>query len=304
MPSPLISALLLAGVAATQAKLTCTATTGTDPVLTVTGSIGEVDVDVTVAKQTRRGTLHYQVNPAGRDPQFGSGLDSATKSTVNRLTTPHTVSPQLHNVALGEMAQHEDQTDDCSRLMRRVSEYLSEAPVGFKFGDRRSWPARPIPNRKKPSSSSVDDSVSIPVQFSTTEDSEVDYQTTQALAKLRHLGASKTPGRGLLWFGDDGAGSAYGDDCLCPGWQWPAYYTQRDGQGWRWDRTVASGKCTGRCGAGCNWFDNDYMIDCFEHDVCLDHFGGSALGGNADCGDEFWDAADDYIVTYAAWCPC
>jgi cysteine-rich repeat protein len=52
--------------------------------------------------------------------------------------------------------------------------------------------------------------------------------------------------------------------------------------------------CRGRCGAGCNWFDEDYTWDCLDHDVCLDY--------SNDCGDEFNDAADDWIATNAPLC--
>jgi cysteine-rich repeat protein len=52
--------------------------------------------------------------------------------------------------------------------------------------------------------------------------------------------------------------------------------------------------CRGRCGMGCNWFDNDYTWDCLDHDVCLDH--------QNDCADEFTDAADDWAATMAPLC--
>jgi hypothetical protein len=60
--------------------------------------------------------------------------------------------------------------------------------------------------------------------------------------------------------------------------------------------------CTGRCGAGCNILDGDRTWDCFDHDKCLDQFGGSILGGNSNCGDEFDEAADDYIATMGSLC--
>ncbi len=92
--------------------------------------------------------------------------------------------------------------------------------------------------------------------------------------------------------------------CLWPGRWYRAYYDYgNNGQQWYWDRQANSGSCLGRCGAGCNWFDDDIMLDCFEHDTCLDHFGGSSLGGNPNCGDEYDHAVAEYIVTYAAWCP-
>ncbi|HZO13000.1 MAG TPA: lamin tail domain-containing protein [Polyangiaceae bacterium] len=53
--------------------------------------------------------------------------------------------------------------------------------------------------------------------------------------------------------------------------------------------------CRGRCGIGCNWFDEDYTWDCHDHDVCLDYY-------NGDCSDEFNDAADDWAATVAPLC--
>lgn len=92
--------------------------------------------------------------------------------------------------------------------------------------------------------------------------------------------------------------------CLVAGRWYTAYYDAGNGGAqWAWTRQANSGSCLGRCGAGCNIFDTDLMLDCFEHDVCLDHFGGSVFGDNPNCGDEFNHAAAEYVVTYGAWCP-
>jgi hypothetical protein len=70
-----------------------------------------------------------------------------------------------------------------------------------------------------------------------------------------------------------------------------------------WQPTSYGGTgCPGRCGAGCNWFDNDYTWDCLDHDRCVGAYGGSVLSDNPHCGDEFWEAADDYIATMGALC--
>lgn len=94
--------------------------------------------------------------------------------------------------------------------------------------------------------------------------------------------------------------------CLCPGNWYTAYYDSGNSAGtqWQWTRQANSGSCLGRCGAGCNIFDTDLMLDCFEHDSCVDHLGGSVMGDNPSCGDEFSHAVDEYLVTYGAWCPC
>jgi len=62
--------------------------------------------------------------------------------------------------------------------------------------------------------------------------------------------------------------------------------------------------CMGRCGADCGswWAASAWTRDCFEHDQCsLDY---NASGGAADdhCGDEFWNAADDYVFGVIRGC--
>jgi hypothetical protein len=92
--------------------------------------------------------------------------------------------------------------------------------------------------------------------------------------------------------------------CLRPGVTYTAFYDAGNGGAqWTWNRVANSGNCLGRCGAGCNPFDTDLMLDCFEHDTCVDHFGGSVLGDSPNCGDEFSHAVTEYAVTLGAWCP-
>ncbi len=58
--------------------------------------------------------------------------------------------------------------------------------------------------------------------------------------------------------------------------------------------------CVARCGAGCGRGGaGNYSKDCMDHDKCLAYHGGVAWNGtNPDCGDEFGDAVDDYLVAY------
>ncbi len=110
----------------------------------------------------------------------------------------------------------------------------------------------------------------------------------------------------LLGADADGCG---GDGATClpgtNGWDYAVYDPGDNGTCvWQWAQYGENqSQCSGRCGAGCNhWFDDDYTWDCFDHDRCVDSYGGSTMSGNANCGDEFWDAADDYVLTYGSWC--
>lgn len=109
---------------------------------------------------------------------------------------------------------------------------------------------------------------------------------------------------------DDRAGSCSNDGTTClpgiGGYAYEYHDAVAHGCAATW---VAYGNkassCQGRCGAGCNWwFDDDMMQDCLDHDKCVDHHPGGGTGsGSPDCGDEFWDADGDYVVTYVAYCP-
>lgn len=100
--------------------------------------------------------------------------------------------------------------------------------------------------------------------------------------------------------GGDGATCLWGDR----GYDYAVFDQGNDGYcTWWWvPYGEYTSNCSGRCGAGCNWFDDDYTWDCLDHDRCVDWYGGSSIWDNSNCGDEFWDADDDYWLTYGSWC--
>lgn len=55
-----------------------------------------------------------------------------------------------------------------------------------------------------------------------------------------------------------------------------------------------SSECMGECGPGCNGL-NIYTYDCGDHDRCGRAHGGSLNPWDSECGDEYWDADDDFI---------
>ena len=56
----------------------------------------------------------------------------------------------------------------------------------------------------------------------------------------------------------------------------------------------ASFECMGECGPGC-WGLNIYSVDCGDHDQCGRVHGGSYDPWDANCGDEYSEASDDFI---------
>ncbi len=55
--------------------------------------------------------------------------------------------------------------------------------------------------------------------------------------------------------------------------------------------------CLGKCGAGC-YGGGAYTWDCGEHDRCGRVHGGSVNPYDVDCGDEYWEADDDFLWGY------
>lgn len=61
------------------------------------------------------------------------------------------------------------------------------------------------------------------------------------------------------------------------------------GQQWNGDFS-----CMGRCGVGCGSYD--WTQDCLEHDACSRHYYSSTGAFDHNCGDEYSEAADDYLA--------
>ena len=57
--------------------------------------------------------------------------------------------------------------------------------------------------------------------------------------------------------------------------------------------------CMGRCGPACG--GGDWTLDCLEHDACSRYYSASGGGNDSNCGDEWWEASDDYT---AFWKRC
>jgi len=106
-----------------------------------------------------------------------------------------------------------------------------------------------------------------------------------------------------LFLGGDVANSTSNDGISCVrknSW-YTAWYTDSGGThsesvqaNSTWSSNYA---CMGRCGAGCSGTSiyGRWTLDCLEHDTCS--FRNNSSGGSADanCGDEYDEATDDFI---------
>ncbi|MEM6802376.1 MAG: hypothetical protein AAF696_13285 [Bacteroidota bacterium] len=62
--------------------------------------------------------------------------------------------------------------------------------------------------------------------------------------------------------------------------------------------------CMGRCGANCGrwWIPSAWTLDCFEHDECSLRYRASGGSSDRNCGDEYNEAADDYVFGVIRGC--
>jgi hypothetical protein len=63
-----------------------------------------------------------------------------------------------------------------------------------------------------------------------------------------------------------------------------------------------SDDCLGRCGPGCGCGWNRYTYDCGDHDRCCRVHGSCLNPRDASCGDEWWEAADDFVPVTTRLC--
>ncbi|MCH2191835.1 MAG: hypothetical protein MK188_13000 [Gammaproteobacteria bacterium] len=105
------------------------------------------------------------------------------------------------------------------------------------------------------------------------------------------------------------AGSNEGVRCIKKGSTVQAVYDKgSNGRTVRRNIRVGSsykgGQCMGRCGAACGgWLPSAWTKDCLDHDICIvDQNGQNGGAGDTNCGDEFRQAADDYITGVIRGC--
>lgn len=64
-------------------------------------------------------------------------------------------------------------------------------------------------------------------------------------------------------------------------------------------------RCLGRCGSGCPGIftlASAWTKDCLDHDQCGRVLGGSTNPFDSNCGDEYAQAADDYLFGVIRGC--
>jgi hypothetical protein len=173
---------------------------------------------------------------------------------------------------VGPRPDHED-------LLERLSALVAEAPLGVVIGNRvvrKSTEAttddRPLPPgaivvENEPDTASDPDTAADAIAAAPCQQSNEDGINYYASCDVR--------GR---WTCHDARSRCFGCQSVRTG-------------------KSSSVDCLGRCGAGCGVRGGrgTYSYDCGDHDECGRIHGGSTNPRDADCGDEYWEADDDFL---------
>lgn len=84
-----------------------------------------------------------------------------------------------------------------------------------------------------------------------------------------------------------------------------AEYDDASGRNYRDRKLVNGDRCLGRCGSGCPGvftIASAWTKDCLDHDQCGRVLGGSTNPIDRNCGDEYREAADDYLFGVIRGC--
>lgn len=100
-------------------------------------------------------------------------------------------------------------------------------------------------------------------------------------------------------------GSNEGVTCIRKNTYVTAVYDDASGRQYRDRKLVNGNRCLGRCGSGCPGIftiASAWTKDCLDHDQCGRVLGGSTNPFDSDCGDEYAQAADDYLFGVIRGC--
>ncbi len=163
-------------------------------------------------------------------------------------------------------------------LVLRLSMLLAEAPVGLKIGTQQV--ERPVERRTDqrylPAGTPKAEACVTDVIATTDPDTAERSAAVMACQQsnedgVLYFGSCSTTGR---WICHDSNNHCF----LCG--------SVTSGPG--------SSDCMGECGPGCNGL-NIYTYDCGDHDKCGRDHGGSLNPWDSECGDEYWEADDDFL---------
>ncbi|WP_433131349.1 hypothetical protein ACQPWW_10095 [Micromonospora sp. CA-240977] len=217
----------------------------------------------TASKDISKGVANWSGGGASLQPDERTALGAFAKSLESSWVKPA-------NAAKTPVSLHRD-------LTIRLAMLVAEAPVGTKIGnlevprpvERYGQPK--VPDMKLAAESCVKEGTSV-----TAPNSAARSAVLAACQQSNEDGILYTGCNENAWVVHDADSHCFLGESIYVG---PASYD-----------------CMGKCGGGC-FIITGYTYDCADHDRCGREHGGSTNPWDAECGDEYFEADDDFLYS-------
>ncbi|WP_416900864.1 hypothetical protein [Micromonospora echinospora] len=215
----------------------------------------------TASKDHAKGTARWSGRGAALEPADKLALDAFANALESEWVEPASATK-------APIPLHRD-------LTIRLAMLLAEAPPGTMIGTQDvPRPAERFGDRKLPESAVAVESCLAEATFATAAGSVERKDVVAACQENNEDGIWYTRCNVNEWVLHDA-----GDHCMMSELVYvgPASYD-----------------CMGKCGGGC-FIITGYTYDCADHDRCGRVHGGSTNPWDSNCGDEYWEADDDFL---------
>jgi hypothetical protein len=252
-----------AGIVSFDAKATSPVTSSAT--ITVNGKTFTVERDV------KAGMARWSGGGVSLVPEDRSAMLRFDKALVTKLTAP------LKDKNVTTIPAHQD-------LLSRLSALIAEAPLGTAMTKQEVAKPAEATSDTRYTPDGVPTVESCLQDVIKTSEPKTDARTVAVAACQQGNEDS------ILYFS-----CAIGGKWLCHDSDSHCFLCETIQAGYG-----ASVDCLGRCGPGCGLppptgGHGAYTYDCGDHDRCGQAHGGSANPWDSECGDEYWEADDDFL---------
>jgi len=245
------------GRSATAIEFTATTTSAvtTDVAVTVNGK------KFTASKDISTGVAKWSGGNAALQADDRTALDVFARTLETSWLKPATA-------AKAPLALHRD-------LTIRLAMLMAEAPVGTKIGGQQvPRPAERYGKKEVSKETKLVETCLKEGVYATKANSAERKAVVAACQQSNEDGILYTGCNENAWVVHDAAGHCFLGESIYVG--------------------PASSDCMGKCGGGC-FIITGFTYDCADHDRCGRAHGGSTNPNDSECGDEYWEADDDFL---------
>jgi hypothetical protein len=215
----------------------------------------------TASKDIGKGAVRWSGGNASLQPDDRMALEAFASTLESTWIKPA-------NAAKTSIPLHRD-------LTTRLAMLLAEAPVGTKIGTQNvPRPVEQYGKQKRPDSTIAVESCIKEGAFATVPNSAERSAVIAACQESNEDGIWYTGCNVYAWVVHDADSHCFLGESIYVG--------------------PASSDCMGKCGGGC-FVITGYTYDCADHDRCGRVHGGSTNPWDSECGDEYWEADDDFL---------